>query len=208
MVRVAGIKAQVREGIAEAQPRRRDARRAACSDQQDSFGSSRLDQQAIWRDSAAPWWRPASAGRRPRRSRDGAEQLDRGSFPPATSSVLIPLAIDPAHPFPSSASLGFTVALQLARYPRRQADELRASACPARSPLRPCPPARTARPWLITLEAGHRPVHRPPLFPGYPSEGRRRFPHHPQLRFEIGGERAEIWSAVFEIRCQRRRGLR
>src|SRR6266404_6282880 len=114
MVRVAGIKAQVREGIAERSP---DG--MTPSEQlvliNKTVSELASDQQAIWRDLRATL------------SDTGIMLVDGHDFTKAERGwledhflrnifpLLTPLAIDPAHPFPFIPSLGFTIALQLAR---------------------------------------------------------------------------------------------
>src|SRR5882762_7950339 len=114
MVRVAGIKAQVREGIAERSP---DG--MTPSEQlvliNKTVSELASDQQAIWRDLRATL------------SDTGIILVDGHDFTKAERGwledhflrnifpLLTPLAIDPAHPFPFIPSLGFTIALQLAR---------------------------------------------------------------------------------------------
>src|SRR6266403_3236998 len=114
MVRVAGIKAQVREGIAERSP---DG--MTPSEQlvliNKTVSELASDQQAIWRDLRATL------------SDAGIMLVDGHDFTKAERGwledhfllqifpLLTPLAIDPAHPFPFIPNLGFTIALQLAR---------------------------------------------------------------------------------------------
>src|SRR3981081_1686055 len=114
MVRVAGIKAQVREGIAERSP---DGLTPAEQLVAISKTVSELasDQPAIWGDL------------RPILSETGIVLVDGNEVTKVERSwiedhflhnifpLLTPLAIDPAHPFPFIPSLGFTVAPPPAR---------------------------------------------------------------------------------------------
>src|SRR3981081_2472912 len=114
MVRVAGIKAQVREGIAERSPDgMTPAEQLVLINKTVSELAS--DQQAIW------------SNLRPTLSENGIVLVDGHDVTKAERSwiedhsprnifpLLTPLAIDPAHPFPFIPSLGFTIALHLAR---------------------------------------------------------------------------------------------
>src|SRR3954462_10144460 len=114
MVGVAGIKAQVREGITERSP---DGLTPA--EQlvliNETVSKLATDQQAIWRDLRDIL---ADVGiilvdgkevTKPERTWIEDHFL-HNIFP-----LLTPLAIDPAHPFPFIPSLGFTIALNLAR---------------------------------------------------------------------------------------------
>src|SRR5258708_29205038 len=119
MVRVAGIKAQVREGIAERSP---DG--ATPSEQlvliNEAVSQLASDQQAIWSDLRTTLSEVGITlvdGRdvtKPERTWIEDHFL-HNIFP-----LLTPLAIDPAHPFPFIPSLGFTIALHLARVPAGQ----------------------------------------------------------------------------------------
>ena len=116
MVRVAGLKGQVREGIADKSPdgltpaeqlvaHRRGGRRA-------SPATSRRAGASCARSCARTNIVLVDGRRRDARPRRTwlEDHFLQHIFP-----VLTPLAIDPAHPFPFIPNLGFTIALQLAR---------------------------------------------------------------------------------------------
>ena len=114
MVRVAGIKAQVREGITERSP---DG--LTPSEQlvliNETVSNLAGDQQAIWRDlrnMLAEVGIVLIDGKDVTKAERTwiADHFLHNIFP-----LLTPLAIDPAHPFPFIPSLGFTIALHLAR---------------------------------------------------------------------------------------------
>ena len=114
MVRVAGIKAQVREGIAERSPDGlTPAEQLVLVNRTVSELAS--DQQAIWADLRSIL---ADVGIVLLRAED-VSKAERSwiedYFLHSIFPLLTPLAIDPAHPFPFIPSLGFTIALQLSR---------------------------------------------------------------------------------------------
>jgi polyphosphate kinase len=207
MVRVAGLKAQVREDV------RKPSQDGLSPVEQLSRINAQAaelmaDQQARWRDMRAEL---ASEGLKVV-SRSEVTTAERASaeaeFLSQLFPVLTPLAIDPAHPFPFIPNLAFSLALKLR-------DTSNARQFYALVPI----PAQVARFWEIPVQGGRRRTQRrflsleglvslnlDRLFPGCEVEGQGVFRLIRDSDVEVEEEAEDLVREFEALLKQRRMG--
>ncbi|BDW99412.1 RNA degradosome polyphosphate kinase [Maricaulis maris] len=210
MVRVAGLRAQMHNGVTATSidgltPAEQLEQIHALA------GELMLRQQTLWRALRTEIGKAGVKVLEPKQVSQTDEAWLRGDFLKHTLPVITPLAIDPAHPFPFIPNLGFALALQLRR---KGTGKLMNALIPLPSGVKrfvelPARPARGGgRPdrRFMTLESVLT-MFVDTLFPGHEVVGKGSFRVIRDSDIEVEEESEDLMLEFENLLKQRRRGV-